>query len=784
MGACTPMPGFGTEYCHRGFRGPRPGSRAFDAGKTAQSQNPLNTAMRRPGGGEVPFELVQKPAFYHDLVSLPRDVQKSVVTAVRHIAQDPFRANGHAKPVLKERYKNLYRYKLKKDYRIVYSVGDGCVCLLGIRLRSDVYEKFYLDPTFTPPTGLDADSAEPQLIPTTVYDTFNSPLIGQGAGPSPPGKDDKDEPTDNWAVPVTEETAAAGAPGETTPAWLLEQLLEYWGVAGPHRAAILRCQSLEDLLDLDIPDDIKERVLHLQKPPSLGAILEQPTMELRDPADLDRYVAGELKRFLLKLDPEQERAAARALRGPVLVKGGPGTGKSLVALYRIKNLLENPDQHQLFATPRPRILVLTYTRSLINVCQELLEELLGRLPDDLHVMNLDRKVHEIITSAGFDFRPASKEQKQRALARALEEFSPSGGPLQRSAMRRALKSLRPDYLLAEFDWVIEGRGLPNLEAYLAEDRSGRGIRLDRSARQAVWELHGRYLEQLRGEGLATWDLYRLQAEELVRRAPENQRYDTVIIDEAQDLTPAALRVCVALARKPDGLYLTADASQSIYTRGFAWSRVHSDLQVRGRALVLKRNYRTTKQIAMAAAQLLRDHGGGDEEVLEVDAVRQGPRPVLVACSDHRHEVRVIGRFLRQAAEDTRLPVGSGAVLVRTNKDASELARALSNLGIPAQHVRGDDVTLETRHVRVMTIHTAKGLEFPFVAVARVNAGVFPVIPANMSPEELDEQIAGERRLLFVALSRAMRRLLVTYNQAQPSRFIGELNPALWTRGLG
>src|SRR5690606_7859834 len=154
------------------------------------------------------------------------------------------------------------------------------------------------------------------------------------------------------------------------------------------------------------------------------------------------------------------------------------------------------------------------------------------------------------------------------------------------------------------------------------------------------------------------------------------------------------------------------------------------------------------------------------------------------CSDHRHEVRVIGRFLRQAAEDTRLPVGSGAVLVRTNKDASELARALSNLGIPAQHVRGDDVTLETRHVRVMTIHTAKGLEFPFVAVARVNAGVFPVIPANMSPEELDEQIAGERRLLFVALSRAMRRLLVTYNQAQPSRFIGELNPALWTRGLG
>lgn len=56
------------------------------------------------------------------------------------------------------------------------------------------------------------------------------------------------------------------------------------------------------------------------------------------------------------------------------------------------------------------------------------------------------------------------------------------------------------------------------------------------------------------------------------------RYEVVIVDEAQDLTPAGLRVCVALARQPEGLYLTADASQSIDKRGFAWSRVHADLR--------------------------------------------------------------------------------------------------------------------------------------------------------------------------------------------------------------
>jgi len=733
----------------------------------------------------VSFEIVQKPAFYHDLVSLPRDVLGSVSTAVRHIAADPFYAHGHAKRCFKERYKNLYRYKLKKDYRIIYSVGDGCVCLLAIGQRRDIYDRFYLDPGFTAPSGIDTASAEPQIVQTTVYDTFNSPRIGQDWGDQDSADDLELDLVSTRTAPGSRPASelSAAAESDEGPGPLLDELLEFWGVALEYRRAILQCRTLEDLLDLDVPDDIKDRLLHIQKPPSLSEILEQPTMELRDPADLDRYAEGSLRRFLLKLDPDQERAAAYALRGPVLVKGGPGTGKSLVALYRIKNLLEAPAQHQLFEPERPRILLLTYTRSLINVCQELLEELLDGIPEHLHVTNLDRKVREIITRVGLEFRPASREQKEKALDKALEDFTPPGGLLQRLAVNRALRELRKDFILDEFDWVIEGRGLQTLDAYLEEDRTGRGIRLDRSMRHALWELHQRYLSILQSQGLNTWDLYRLQAEELLRTQLPDYRYDVVIIDEAQDLTPAALRVCLALAKHPEGLYLTADASQSIYNRCFAWSRVHADLKVRGRTLILKRNYRATRQIAEAAVQLLRDHGGGDADVLQVNAVRWGPKPVLMACRDPLHEARVIAEFLRISARDTRLPLGSGTVLVRTRKEGAEIAQYLSDLGVPAQLVRSDEVTLDTRYVRVMTIHTAKGLEFPIVAVARVNDGVLPFLPDGISQEELEDQIASERRLLFVALSRAMRRLLVTYDKARPSRFIHELDPHLWSSRL-
>lgn len=745
------------------------------------------------------FEIVQKPAFYYDLVSLPRNVQRGIPAAVRHISADPFRGNGQAKRVLKHAYRNLYRYRLG-DYRIVYSVGDGCVCLLGISHRRDVYDRFTLDSPDSLPRSIDASSAAPQIIPTTVYDTFNSVQGWSEDGDAGTDVDDDDADDDDDAG--DRDDAAAGrddgddvavgdgpspngvlTPGSTrgTAGWLLEELLEHWGVAEQYRQPILQCSSLEDLLDLDIPDDVKERLLHWHRPPTLNEIIEQSTMELRDPDDLDRYVQGDLKRFLLKLDPDQERAAARSLRGPVLVKGGPGTGKSLVALYRIRNLLEAPAQVQLFAAPRPRILLLTYTRSLINVCQELLEELLGEIPEELQVMTLDRKVREIITRAGHEFRPARKEDKERALQEALEDFTPPGHVLQQMALRHSLRSLRPDYILDEFDWVIEGRALKDLDAYLEEDRTGRGIRLGKPMRHALWELHQRYLANLRARRLSTWDLYRQQAEELLRTQMPDERHDVVIVDEAQDLTPAGLRVCVALARHPEGLYLTADASQSIYNRGFAWSRVHADLQVRGRSLILKRNYRSTEQIAEAAAQLLRDHGGGDDEALSVEAVRSGPKPTLAACRDEGHELQVIADYLREAAVSTRLPVGSGAVLVRTHRDAAGVAEGLSELGIPARHVQGDEVTLDTEHVRVMTIHTAKGLEFPFVVVARVNAGVLPHMPADVEPEEAEQRMTAERRLLFVGLSRAMRRLLVTYSRANPSPFIGELAPHLWTR---
>lgn len=84
-------------------------------------------------------------------------------------------------------------------------------------------------------------------------------------------------------------------------------------------------------------------------------------------------------------------------------------------------------------------------------------------------------------------------------------------------------------------------------------------------------------------------------------------------------------------------------------------------------------------------------------------------------------------------------------------------------------------------VRLMTVHTAKGLEFPYVFLVALNEGVFPSRKTR-TPEAMEE----ERRLAFVAMTRAEKGLYLSDAEGlnidgsmrYPSRFILDIDPAL------
>ena len=196
-----------------------------------------------------------------------------------------------------------------------------------------------------------------------------------------------------------------------------------------------------------------------------------------------------------------------------------------------------------------------------------------------------------------------------------------------------------------------------------------------------------------------------------------ERYDGVVIDEAQDLSPTVIRLLVALAKSPDRLFLTADSNQCIYGNSFRWKDVHGDLQFRGRTSILRRNFRSTRQIVEAAAGFLTGAALDDEETDAVEHMRSGPKPVALRLENRDQEITELVTYLREATRALRVGLTSCAVLVGTERVGQDIAGRLRGAGLPVEFMKGKQVDLERPVLTVTTFQSAKGLEFPIVAVA-------------------------------------------------------------------
>ena len=92
----------------------------------------------------------------------------------------------------------------------------------------------------------------------------------------------------------------------------------------------------------------------------------------------------------------------------------------------------------------------------------------------------------------------------------------------------------------------------------------------------------------------------------------------------------------------------------------------------------------------------------------------------------------------------------------------------------------DSADIELDRVTLMTLHSAKGLEFPIVFMAGMEEGLFPHARTLMEPDEMEE----ERRTCYVGITRAQRKLYMTYARSRmiygrtttylPSRFLAEI----------
>ena len=334
--------------------------------------------------------------------------------------------------------------------------------------------------------------------------------------------------------------------------------------------------------------------------------------------------------------------------------------------------------------------------------------------------------------------------------------------------------------------------------------------------ERVTEVFTAYQDRLGRRGLLDLDDVLLRAADLlVENATfaeqAHWRYRHVAIDEFQDVNPAQFRLVRAVLGQRADLCAVGDPNQAIY----GWNGADSGLLrslpevMAGLEVVhLDANHRCSPQIVAAAGAAL----GPVTVAPPRSCAPDGPVPTLIPFDDDRAEADAVTASILSRAE-SGMTWSDQAVLARTHEQLNVVRRSLEAAGVPCrlapapESPDAEPVPVSTGRagragraggragraagrvgahvgsgggVELATFHRAKGLEWSAVHVVGLESGFVPIVHATSA-----DSLAEERRLLYVALTRAGRVLECSWAK---SRTMGggqamERRPSPWLADL-
>lgn len=241
------------------------------------------------------------------------------------------------------------------------------------------------------------------------------------------------------------------------------------------------------------------------------------------------------------------------------------------------------------------------------------------------------------------------------------------------------------------------------------------------------------------------------------------QYDAVLIDEGHDFRPEWFKLIVQMVDPlSNSLLVLYDDAQNIYDHSqkqkFSFKAV--GIQAQGRTSILKINYRNTHEILQVAATFAKEllsPAEADEDHVPLlhpmSAGRHGPPPIIINLPNLDSESDWIINQMKEA-HINGTPWRDMAVLYRHYDPIGKLMnKKLKSAGIPVSWQKDVKFTNEQDTVKLITMHSSKGLEFPLVAIPGV--GLMP---------NTDAAVEDEARLLYVAMTRATSKLIMSYDR--------------------
>ena len=433
-----------------------------------------------------------------------------------------------------------------------------------------------------------------------------------------------------------------------------------------------------------------------------------------------------------------------------LINGVAGSGKSLIIVYRALLL------RRFF--PNKRILILTHNKPLIQDLQAKYDVLSGG-DAGVEWRTFMSWCMSQWPNRGEDVRPIGDKRRQEILSEAR-------------AHNLADTAVTEGMLESEVDW-FKDRLISKRSEYLAADRTGRGFALQETMRARVFDAMVAYQEMLEGQGNLDWgDVPRKIWRGMQDGVIDPPRYDAILVDEAQFFAPIWFEIIKRLLDPAGGhLFLAADPTQGFLGRGQSW--ISTGLDVRGRSHRLSKSYRTTRKILDFATWLYRSRIPNEHEDIVTPNLREMPDgvvPVLIPLTTPQDEITRVVNEIAQLVECGAPPQHILVIHADWQGVDHLIARLDERLG-PGS-ARDPKGTSRGEPIRVCTLNAATGLESPIVFLVGLKGLSEREQSLRVSDEERLDLVRDNTRKIYMAITRAGQRIVITYAGELPDWLSG------------
>jgi superfamily I DNA/RNA helicase len=481
----------------------------------------------------------------------------------------------------------------------------------------------------------------------------------------------------------------------------------------------------------------------------------------------------------ITLKSEQKKVLYLDPNGAIQVKGGAGSGKTTVSVFRAKHLLDN--HNQLFQ--EPNVIIFAYTKTLVEELKEITTQVYSGYNQGSDIIS-NKKYGMNVQISTFDSwvwhyfadyveRPSiiSNSSRREIIEKLLDQ------PI--FYQDKAIFNQEIEFYLNEIDF-LQGKLINSLSEYLNARRIGRGtdVRVTQDNKKDLWEIYLHYKKELKNFNKIDFSGLRVLVLKHLKKNPFKNKFSHIVVDEAQDLPLVVFKIIKEIISDyTKSITIIGDSAQKIYSSGFTWSEI--GINIVGRTVDLKENLRTTKKIHRASQHLIKNNDRYEESFPHKNQ-EEGLKPKIIYIDNIDIESQCVEAI--KILNELNVQKSDKIVFAhRHNKGINEIFNILSSSdnGYSIQDIKPVDryktshsykSTKSDKKISLSTIHGIKGLTVDYVFLFDIIDGVIPY-------KERDSSLDMDRSLIYVAMTRPTKNfyLMTDKDEDNQSIFIKEIS---------